>query len=185
MSTGQENLEAIYAGIKAVSQDSVTLANIEKKYGLLKALEAGQPSPAFAYESIDGSQISLADLRGKYVYIDVWATWCGPCKREIPSLKQLETDYHGQNIEFVSISVDSEKDYEKWKTFVAEQQLSGVQLYADKSWQSDFIQSYVINSIPRFLLIDPEGNIVSPDADRPSNPKIREQFDQLLAGQSS
>jgi len=114
------------------------------------------------------------------VYIDVWATWCGPCKAEIPFLKEVEKEYHNKNIEFISISIDSEKDHGKWIAMVNDKELGGVQLYADNSWESKFIKDYLIDGIPRFILIDPDGKIVSPDAPRPSNPKLRELFDGLL-----
>ena len=71
-------------------------------------------------------------------------------------------------------------DYEKWKKFVVEKQLGGIQLYADKNWMSDFIKAFGINSIPRFILIDPTGKVVNADADRPSNPKLQEQLDAFL-----
>ena len=139
----------------------------------------GTPSPSFEnYENIDGTKTSLADLKGKYVYVDVWATWCGPCKAEIPSLKKVEAAYHGKNIEFVSISVDKAKDHDKWKSMIAEKELGGIQLFADNNWKFEFIQGYKINSIPRFILIDPNGNIVSPDAPRPSSKKLIELFNE-------
>jgi len=138
------------------------------------------PSALFDYENHKGGKTKLEDLRGKYVYIDVWATWCGPCRAEIPFLKQVEDKYHGKNIEFVSISVDVDKDHEKWKNFVTEKQLEGIQLFADKNWLSDFITAYKINSIPRFILIDPKGNIVDADAARPSDPRLQQQLDSLL-----
>jgi len=137
-------------------------------------------APDFDYENHAGGKTKLGDLRGKYVYIDVWATWCGPCRAEIPSLKKIEEKYHDKKIAFVSISVDEQKDYEKWKKFVVEKQLGGIQLYADKNWMSDFIKAFGINSIPRFILIDPTGKVVNADADRPSNPKLQEQLDALL-----
>jgi thiol-disulfide isomerase/thioredoxin len=138
------------------------------------------PSLTFDYENHKGGKTKLEDLRGKYVYIDVWATWCGPCRQEIPFLKKVEEKYHGKNIEFVSISVDVDKDHEKWKTFVTEKELGGIQLFADKNWNSEFMKSYGINSIPRFILIDPKGNIVKADAERPSSPKLQEELDKLL-----
>ena len=138
------------------------------------------PSAAFDYENHKGGKTSLESLRGKYVYIDVWATWCGPCRAEIPSLKMVEEKYHDKNIAFVSISVDVDKDHEKWKTFVTDKALGGIQLFADKNWNSDFIQSYGINSIPRFILIDPKGTIVKSDAARPSDPNLQTLLDTLL-----
>ncbi len=137
-------------------------------------------APAFNYENFAGGKTSLEDLKGKYVYIDVWATWCGPCRAEIPFLKKAEEKYHGKNIEFVSISVDVDKDHEKWKTFVKDKQLGGTQLYADKNWNSEFIKAFGINSIPRFILIDPKGNVVDADAIRPSNPELMVKLDKLL-----
>ena len=149
-----------------------------------KKLEANKinntPSAIFEYENQKGGKTSLESLKGKYVYIDVWATWCGPCRGEIPFLQKVEEKYKGKNIEFVSISVDVEKDHDKWKTFVDEKKLGGTQLIADKNWKSDFIMAYGINAIPRFILIDPKGNIVKSDADRPSNPKLQLTLDSLL-----
>jgi thiol-disulfide isomerase/thioredoxin len=140
----------------------------------------GKPSPEFTYENAKGGTTSLADLKGKYVYVDVWATWCGPCRQQIPYLKQVEEKYHGKNIEFVSISIDALKDHDKWKAMVEKEQLGGIQLMAENAWNSAFTQAYGINSIPRFLLIDPKGNVVESDAKRPSDPKLQEQLDKLL-----
>lgn len=148
----------------------------------------GAPSPDFVnFENHKGGTTSLEDLKGKYVYVDVWATWCGPCIREIPSLKEVEKAYHDKNIEFVSISVDDGRGFkgdaaaarEGWKEMVTEKELGGIQLLSDKGWKSDFVQGYLINGIPRFVLIGPDGNVVNPDAPRPSNPKLRTLFDSL------
>jgi len=173
------------AGIPRTIESVENYFNYKAK--LREEFAVGLPSPVFEnYENYKGGTTSLTDLNGKYVYIDVWATWCGPCKREIPSLQKLEAQFHDKNIAFVSISVDdarrsgtAEKAHEAWKKMVAEKNLGGIQLFSDKAWQSDFIQAYKINSIPRFLLIDPDGNIVSADALRPSNPKLIELFNSL------
>jgi thiol-disulfide isomerase/thioredoxin len=140
----------------------------------------GKPSPDFDYENYKGGKTKLSDLKGKYVYIDLWATWCGPCRAEIPFLQKIEEKYHGKNIEFVSISIDAAKDHDKWKKFVMDKNLGGVQLFADKDWGSDFVTSYGVNGIPRFILIDPNGNIINPDADRPSSATLQTQLDALL-----
>ncbi len=137
-------------------------------------------SPSFDYENHKGGKTKLEDFKGKYVYIDVWATWCGPCRAEIPSLKKTEERYHDKNIVFVSISIDVDKDHDKWKNFVSEKQLGGVQLFADKNWYSDFMTSYGVTSIPRFILIDPSGKVVKGNAPRPSSPQLKEELDKLL-----
>jgi thiol-disulfide isomerase/thioredoxin len=140
----------------------------------------GTPSPTFKYENHKGGVTSLEDLKGKFVYVDVWATWCGPCRQEIPFLQKTEAAYHGKNIEFVSISVDEQKNHDKWSKFVTEKNLGGIQLLADKDWKSDFVQGYKINGIPRFILISPEGKIVNADAPRPSSPELVTLLDSLV-----
>ncbi|MGV1011042.1 MAG: TlpA family protein disulfide reductase [Flavobacterium sp.] len=140
----------------------------------------GSVAPTFNYENFEGDKTKLEDLRGKYVYIDVWATWCGPCRGEIPSLARIEEKYKGKNIAFVSISVDEDKDHDKWKKFVSDKKLGGIQLFADKNWNSEFITAFGINSIPRFILIDPKGIVLNADAPRPSEPILQEKLDSLL-----
>ncbi|MCT4699902.1 MULTISPECIES: TlpA family protein disulfide reductase [Tenacibaculum] len=148
------------------------------KLYLATKLATGSESPKFVdYENFKGGTTSLDDLKGKYVYIDMWATWCNPCKQEIPFLQKVEKQYHGKNIEFVSISVDSERDYGTWKTMVADKNLTGIQLYSKRD--KNFAGAYRVNSIPRFILIDPQGNIVDANAPRPSSPKLIELFTSL------
>lgn len=170
-----------------------TVESIEKYYGGIIALKedfpAGSASPEFHnYENFKGGTTSLADLRGKYVYVDIWATWCAPCKAEIPFLKELEAEYHDKNITFVSMSIDDdkrhkgswEKAHQAWKKMVADKELGGVQIMAPKGWESDFIKDYRINGIPRFILIDPEGNVVDPSAPRPSNPELKTMLETMI-----
>lgn len=166
--------------IQKHTTDKELLKNNSEKYNAVKRLSPGNPSPEFTYNSIDESQVSLSDLKGKLVYIDVWATWCGPCLIEIPALKELESDYHSKNIVFVSISIDEPHNFDKWKKMVKDKELGGIQLFADKNWQSDFIKAYAIDAIPRFILIDTNGNIINSNAPRPSDPLLREQLNELL-----
>ncbi|MCH4551334.1 TlpA family protein disulfide reductase [Aestuariibaculum lutulentum] len=140
----------------------------------------GQAGYEFTYNDVNGKPVSFSDFRGKFVYVDVWATWCGPCKGEIPHLKKLEHDYQGQDIVFLSVSVDKLKDQQKWKDFVKNEKLGGIQLMADNAFSSGIAKNYDITAIPRFLLFDKEGKIISTDALRPSNELLRNQFDALL-----
>lgn len=168
---------AIY---KKTNPNRENLEEISVIYTNLKKIQKGQPSPMFVnYKTPNDINVSLSDFKGKYVYIDVWATWCGPCKKEIPYLKKVEEQFHSKNIEFISISVDVEKQRQNWKQMVSDLKLSGVQIMADKDFKSDFISSYNIASIPRFLLIDPNGNIISSNAPRPSDPKLITLFNEL------
>lgn len=180
ISPGTEELETKINDLKSLTEDVEIIKSLDESWTKMSALARGNLSPGFNYESVDGSMVDLADLQGKNVYIDVWATWCGPCKAEIPHLKKLESEYHGQNIEFVSVSVDVQKDKQKWKDMIAEKELGGVQVITENGWDSPFIEDYVIKGIPRFILLDDKGNIVSADAPRPSSgQEIKDMIDGL------
>ena len=153
--------------------------NYDKENAMASAFKPGTPSPKFNYPDISGKNISLDDLKGKYVYVDVWATWCAPCKREIPYLKELDKEYKDKEIAIVSLSIDKMEHKEKWMTMVKDKNLTGIQIMADKDWNSDFVTAYNIKGIPRFILIDKEGNILDSDAPRPSDPRLKELFNNL------
>jgi len=149
---------------------------LDKKIAIDNMPQEGEPAIDFTYPDKDGNKFSLASFKGNLIYVDVWATWCGPCKVEIPSLQKLEADYHDKNITFMSVSVDTDK--EAWEKMVAEKELGGVQLWAD-GW-SKITKDYAIFGIPRFMLFDANGNVISTDAPRPSSEDIRELLDVNL-----
>ncbi len=205
LDTAIKDYKAAYNAIKNKFSDvdSTHIANMDKNIeGSAKQLQQfmapkiamrsefvkGTTSPTFIdYENFAGGNTSLSGLKGKYVYMDIWATWCGPCIKEIPSLKSVEKQFEGKNIEFISISVDegrgykgnADEAYEGWRKMVTQKELGGMQLMADNGFNSDFIRAYKINGIPRFILIDPEGNIVNADAPRPSDPQLVALFNEL------
>lgn len=148
----------------------------ERKKAVDNMPKEGESAIDFTYPDVDGNEFSLASFKGNLIYVDVWATWCGPCKAEIPSLQRLEADYHGKNITFMSVSVDT--DEEAWKKMIEEKELGGVQLWAD-GW-SEITRDYAIFGIPRFLLFDSEGNVISTNAPRPSSEEIRALLDANL-----
>ena len=149
---------------------------LERKTAVDNMPKEGEPAIDFNYPDTDGNEFSLTSFKGNLVYVDVWATWCGPCKAEIPSLQKLEADYHGKDITFMSVSVDTDK--EAWEKMVADKELGGVQLWAD-GW-SKITKDYAIFGIPRFMLFDAEGNVVSTNAPRPSSDEIRELLEANL-----
>jgi thiol-disulfide isomerase/thioredoxin len=178
--TYTNDLENYYKSFMANSSNEVHKKEISETYNKLAKLSKGSPSPTFEnYENFAGGSTSLSELKGKYVYIDVWATWCGPCIREIPSLKEQIKKYEGKNIAFMSISVDKQKDHEKWKEMVKEKELQGIQLFAPNDWESTFVKDYSIMGIPRFILIDPNGNIVNANAPKPSDAGLQELLGSL------
>lgn len=130
-------------------------------------LKVGDRSPEFKALDINGREVKVTDLKGKYVYIDVWATWCEPCKMEIPYLKELERKFQGKKIVFVSIS--SEKNRGKWSNMVKNEEMTGLQL--STGGDRSFMEAFRIDGIPRFILLDKKGRILNLYMTRPSNPK--------------
>lgn len=140
----------------------------------------GQPCPEFCFKDVNDRDVTLADLKGKFVYIDVWATWCGPCKGEIPSLLKLEKALEGKDILFVGVSVDKNRDIKEWKSMVEEKELRGIQLHwgENQDWIKLFMPTGI--RIPRFILLDKEGKIVNPDMSRPSDETTLLTLQKLL-----
>jgi len=145
---------------------------LEAKGSELYTIKSGIPAADFTYPDAAGKLVSLSSFKGKVVLVDVWATWCGPCKGEIPSLKKLEEEMHGTDLVVMSVSVDEDKDKEKWLKMIVDEKLGGVQLFAS-GW-SKICKDYKITGIPRFMVFDKKGNVVSVDAPRPSDPKLKE-----------
>ena len=171
-----EDGDVIMEAYKSLQSDSVKYNELNDLRLEMAAFNTGNPAFDFTYPNVKGDSISLSDFVGSLVYVDVWATWCGPCKAEIPSLQKLEADYHEKNITFMSVSVDTDK--EAWEKMVKEQELGGVQLWAD-GW-SEITKDYAIFGIPRFMLFDSNGNVISTDAPRPSSSEIRELLEANL-----
>lgn len=167
-----QDLENIY---HTYVHDEAKKADFAAKYEKWDLSKPGKPSPDFTAEDITGKVWSLKDFRGKYVYIDMWATWCNPCKKEFPHLKKLEEKYKDAEIVFLGLSTD--KDKAQWKEMVSSGVLSGVQLHLGP--QSAFQKAYNIDGIPRFILLDKQGRIISNDMTRPSSPDTEAALEAL------
>ncbi len=163
---GINNIDEIMKVFKENCTKKEYLDKIEEEYKNWEVIAFGKKAPVFEYQDIEGNLVSLSDFIGKYVYIDIWATWCGPCIGELPYLEKLNKDFKNKNIVFMSVSVDKDKD--AWKKMVIEKEMKGLQLFADKAWESSIAVDYLVHSIPSFILIDKEGNIINPKAKRPS-----------------
>ena len=158
---GTKEMENIY---RTYVKNPVLLADFQEKYDKWDLTIPGKRSPDFSAPDIGGKKWSLRDFRGKYVYIDVWATWCGPCRQELPYMKELESEFEGKDIVFLGLSID--KDKAAWEAKVKSGELCGVQLYLGTG--SSFQNRFRINGIPRFILIDREGRVLNAEMSRPS-----------------
>lgn len=142
----------------------------------------GKPAPIFKdYENYNGSKTSLTDFKGKYLYIDIWATWCKPCLNELPHIKKLQKEYQNKDITFLSISIDQLKNKDKWKEMIKNKKLDGYHLISPKIVSTKFMETFKVTGIPHFILLDPKGNIIKAKAPRPSqHQEIRNLFNTYL-----
>jgi thiol-disulfide isomerase/thioredoxin len=158
--------------------ESQYTALIQKRYDKWMAIAPGKEAPDFYGVTIEGDTTSLRDLRGKIVYIDVWATWCMPCVAEFPASIALRRKFEqNENIAFMYVSIDGNK--EAWKKFVTDNpNLKGIHVIDQNSSLSE---PYLLAGVPRYILIDANGNIIQPEAPRPSSGEVEGMLQQLIA----
>lgn len=178
---GKGDREQVYAYYKTICTDPGMLARIEQAYGNSKLLGEGSAAPDFTMKDADGNEYRFSDLRGKVLYVDVWATWCGPCLAEAPHFARLAERFENDDrIAFVSISIDD--NLATWKKMVAEEDHHWGHYIVQGEAQADFSAKYQITGIPRFMLFDGEGRIISVNAPRPSREDMAEYLEELLGG---
>lgn len=159
---------------------------------LLEGIENGNTAQEWSYVDIHGDTTSLSDFAGQYVLIDLWATWCGPCKAEIPDLEKLKKKFKDDNIAFVSISMDARE--EDWISYLQNNEMEGPQLWAggpqaEPIWHftiidgADFGMEGYGTGIPQFIMIGPEGEIIDRQFARPSMKECKWDIQDVLAGE--
>ncbi|QEH43272.1 TlpA disulfide reductase family protein [Chitinophaga sp. XS-30] len=131
----------------------------------------GSMAPDFVQNNMEGKPVRLSGLRNKYVLIDFWASWCGPCRKVNPDLVKLYRQFKGPKFEILGVSLD--QDAAKWEAAVEEDQLAWLHVSDLKGWKNEVAQQYDIGAIPQNLLLDPSGKVVA------RNLKIDELEDQL------
>ena len=119
-------------------------------------LKPGQPAPDFTLDDLQGQSVSLSDFRGQAVFLDFWASWCGPCIEALPHLEEIKQRTRDQKVVFLNISLDPA---DEWRQAVAEHGLTGVHVHAPGGWQSAVAQLYQVRGIPSYFLVGPDGRI--------------------------
>lgn len=145
----------------------------------IKNTKKGMMAPEFFFTDREGKVHSSKEFLGKLVYIDCWATWCGPCCREIPYLEKRVAEYKGHDkVRFVSISMDSNRD--AWLRKLDKDQPQWEQYIVDKAQDAALSKSFGISGIPRFILLQADGTIADSDAFRPSDSDFHQQLDSYI-----
>jgi thiol-disulfide isomerase/thioredoxin len=147
---------------------------IDKSFAKWEAIGPGKPAPNFTGVSSDGKKVSLSSLKGKVVYIDVWATWCGPCRDEFPDSKKLVKEFEGNDqVVFLYVSVDN--DIDAWKKLLKGNSVpSGNHINQQSDEPGSIWQKYHLWGIPRYILINSDGTMLQTHAPRPSSGKVAE-----------
>lgn len=153
-----EELEEYVNLLDTQLSSSVYTKALVKRVELLRNLQPGMPAPEFTQNNTKGEAVSLSDFKGKYLLIDFWASWCGPCRRANPEVLRVYNKYKGKNFTILGISMDENK--EAWLKAIEDDKLEWEQVSTLEGWKNPVGKLYAVNGIPHAVLIDAEGNIV-------------------------
>ena len=156
-----DEFEAGFEGFTPEVKASAMAKDIVEEIAARRATAPGSEAPDFTLKDREGNDVTLSSLRGKYVIIDFWASWCRPCRAGMPAMKQTYAKYHDKGLEILGVSVDSESD--KWTAALDQDQLPWINVIDEFPAQSKparVISLYGVHYIPCYFLVDPEGKII-------------------------
>ena len=148
------------------------------QHELLKSLHRGKEAPNFYATALNKDTFSLENFKGRYVVIDVWASWCGPCKVQSPNFERLAEQFTNPNVAFVALSVDDNSW--SWRYEATEKSFRVLQLIANG--KEFFLKPYGIETIPRFILLGPDGKIINVQMPYPSEPEFEDILKREIPG---
>jgi peroxiredoxin len=132
---------------------------LENKETFENTVAVGRPAPDFTQNDTAGRPVSLSSFRGKYVLVDFWASWCGPCRQENPTVVAAYQKFHGKGFEIIGISLD--QDEKSWKKAIRTDKLTWTHVSDLKNWNNAVAKAYGVQGVPQNFLIDPQGKIVA------------------------
>jgi peroxiredoxin len=155
------DVKTIYDQLDASAQQTTTGKQIAKRLTVLQRSTIGEPMLNFTQNNTEGQPVRFADFKGKYVFVDFWASWCGPCRAENPNVLKAYNQYKNKNFTVIGVSLDD--NGEKWKKAIKDDNMPWTQLSDLKGWKNEVSTYYGIMGIPSSLLIDPQGKIIAKD----------------------
>ena len=156
-----EELDPLMPQIPAAFDNDEVIIKIKSNVEKMKATAVGQKFTDFEMLTPEGKSVKLSDFvgKGKVVLVDFWASWCGPCRREMPNLVEAYKQYKGKNFEIVGVSLD--QNGEAWKNAIKQLDITWPQMSDLKYWECEGARLYAVSSIPHTVLIDAEGTIIA------------------------
>ncbi|MBO9155076.1 redoxin domain-containing protein [Chitinophaga sp. GCM10012297] len=164
MAGGTPDYAEIYPQFARLSKEvreSESGKTYEEYLNKIKAVSLGAVAPDFTQNDTEGKPVSLASFRGKYVLIDFWASWCGPCRQENPNVVKAYNAYKDKNFTILGVSLDQSGAKDKWLKAIADDNLTWTHVSDLEYWNNAVAKQYAVRSIPQNFLIDPQGKIVA------------------------
>ncbi len=146
-------------GLCQISCEKSKEEKTQEQIPIQEKFNTENPAPNFTMQSAEGNAISLSQFKGKVVMIDFWATWCPPCVKSIPEVKNLWKKYKDKGLVILGVSLD--KDLQAWQTYIKNNDMNWFQVADGKFWENDAAILYGVESIPNVCIIDQKGNIVA------------------------
>jgi len=156
-------LDSLFNTLSPALKSTETAVNFKKALEPLKHTAPGTMAPDFTQNDVNGAPVKLSSFRGKYVLVDFWASWCGPCRQENPNVVRIYNKYKEKNFTIIGVSLDKQSGRADWLAAIKNDGLNWTQVSDLKFWNNEVAGLYYVSSIPANFLIDPNGKIIAKD----------------------
>jgi len=156
-----EVLDSLFKSLTETIRNSSAGKELSERIDKLKLVAVGAIAPDFTQMTPENQPVKLSDFKGKYVLIDFWASWCGPCRAENPNVVKVYNQYKDNGFTVLGISLDNEKGRDAWLKAINKDQLTWTQVSDLKGWYNEVAALYSVKAVPQNFLIDPNGKIIA------------------------